>query len=85
MLRDLADIRKGEGQSVDQIAEYLDATPDEVKSWLQEASVKRQKLEDPFPHYCAVDSQYIPPGTEYVRQGDRYYHVECLRRFMSGG
>jgi phage terminase large subunit len=85
MLRDLADIRNREGQSVDQIAEYLDATPDEVKSWLHEASVKRQKLEDPFPHHCAVDGQYIPPGTEYVRQGDRYYHVECLRRFMSGG
>jgi hypothetical protein len=60
MLRDLADIRNCEGQSVDQIAEYLDVTPEEVRSWLQEASVKRHKLEDPFPHYCAIDvSTYL--------------------------
>jgi hypothetical protein len=85
MLRDLADIKNREGQSVDQIAQYLDATSDEVRGWIQEENAKRLKLEDPFPHYCAIDGEYIPIGTEYIRQGDRYYHVDCLRRFMSGG
>jgi hypothetical protein len=84
MLRDLADIRHREGQSDDQIAEYLEATLDEVRSWIQEANAQRIKLGDPFPNYCAVDGQYIPPGIERERQGDRYYHVECARRFMSG-
>jgi hypothetical protein len=85
MLRDLADIHNREGRSIDEIAEQLEAEPDEVRTWLQQAAAKRHILEDPFPHYCALDGQYIPPGTEHVRQVDRYYHVECARKLMSGG
>ena len=85
MLRELADIKNREGQSVEEIAEYLEAEDEEVKTWIREAAVKRYIPDDPFPNYCALDGQYIPPGTEYVRQMDRYYHVECARKFMSGG
>ena len=70
---------------MESIAEDLLATPDEVKGWLQRATAIRIKLDDPFPHYCAIDGQYIPIGTPYVKQGDRYYHVECAWKFMSGG
>jgi hypothetical protein len=84
ILRELAEIEHCQKRSIEQIADYLEAEPDEVRTWLQEATAKRHILEDPFPHYCAVDGEYIPPGVEYVRQGDRYYHVECFRRFMSG-
>jgi Bacterial regulatory protein, Fis family len=34
MLRDLADIHNREGRSIDEIAEQLEAEPDEVRTWL---------------------------------------------------
>jgi hypothetical protein len=84
MLRDPADIYKRERRSIDEIAERLEAEPEEVRIWLQEAAAKRHILEDPFPHHCEVDGEYIPPGIQHVGQGGRYYHVECFRRFTSG-
>ena len=85
MLRDLADIENRKGAASRRSQSTSSTEPDEVRTWLEQVAAKRHILQDPFPHYCAIDGQYIPPGIEYVRQGDRYYHVECLRKFMSGG
>jgi hypothetical protein len=84
MLRDLADIKHREGESVEKIAESLEATTDEVRTWLQEAVAKRQIVEDPFPNYCCEDGQVIPLGTPYIRSMDRYYHEACARKAMFG-
>jgi hypothetical protein len=84
MLRDLADIKSREGETIEKIAESLQATTDEVKTWLQEAVATRHIVEDPFPIYCAADGQRIPLGTPYMRIMDRYYHVECAKKAMFG-
>jgi hypothetical protein len=84
MLRDLADVKSRAGETIEKIAESLEATTDEVRTWLQEAAAKRHIVEDPFPIYCFADGQLIPIGTPYTRSMDRYYHVACARKAMFG-
>jgi hypothetical protein len=84
MLRDLANIEHRQGVPVEKIANSLEATPDEVRAWLQEPVAQRQIVEDPFPNYCSEDGQLIPPGTPYIRSMDRYYHEACARKAMFG-
>ena len=84
MLRDLANIEHRQGVPVEKIADSLEATPDEVRAWLQEPVAQRQIVEDPFPNYCSEDGQLIPPGTPYIRSMDRYYHEACARKAMFG-
>ncbi len=83
MLRDLAVDRHQKGQSVEIIADYLEATDEEVQTWLQGA-VARQISQDPFSETCTFCHEGIPTGTEFTRQMDRYYHVACFRNVTFG-
>ncbi len=78
-------MKNRQGQPLEKIAESLEATTDEVRSWLQEAAAERQIVEDPFPKFCHIDGERIPLGTPYTREMDRYYHVECARKANYGG
>ena len=76
MLRELAVCEHRKGRGVGAIAEYLDATDDEVQTWLKAAS---ERTYDPFAKTCTGCNGSIPTGTPYTREMDRYYHEDCYR------
>jgi hypothetical protein len=69
-----AALRYAEGMSIDDIAQNFDATPDEVRSWIQHGG---RPPSSPFHQLCDPCGRYIKDNVPFIRSGMSYYHVKC--------
>lgn len=80
--QDLAVMRHESGQSLEAIAEGLFETTDVVKEWLDGENARRLNSRDPFSKSCEECHKPIDGVT--TREGDRYFHPNCLSARTSG-
>jgi hypothetical protein len=86
ILRDRVIQRHREGLTEEAIAEKLEVTIDEVRSWLQEEASQRNKpAPSPFRKLCALCGIYIEDNVLYTKLiSSRFCHVKCARNEMFG-
>jgi hypothetical protein len=82
MLKDLPAIYRQDDMSKEEIADELDATMEEVETWLKQSATSQAPS---WPRKkCAVCCKYEELGESWVRYGSLYYHEACYRKCSTG-
>jgi len=83
---DTARMMHAQGHSNEAIAEAVDASPDEIKTWIEES--KRRELEQEAKRIgvprCGGCKDPIPFGTPWQLDGGKKYHPACWRKKVYG-
>jgi predicted transcriptional regulator len=73
-MADVALARSQSGHSLEEIAQGLQATTDEVRQWLEDAEAARQRAaQSPSRKHCSYCRKYIGVNTPARREMDLYY------------
>ena len=84
---DTARMMHAQGHSNEAIAEAVDASPDEIKTWIEE--FKQRELEQEATRIgvprCGSCKDPIPFGTPWQLEAGKKYHPACWRRKVYGG
>ena len=74
------------GASLEASAQCIDATPDELESWINDDDDELEnevELINP-PRICDYCKELIEPGTSKTECGQYIYHPHCKREFANG-
>jgi hypothetical protein len=81
-----AGIKYKQGHSVEAIAESVQASPEEVKIWIEDYNQRELQREAnrfgaPRCSVCGVPLLY---NTEWTQSGGKHYHPACFRKMTFG-